>query len=127
MSTRTGPGGAPPRAPPPPRRCRRAVRNLLRPHGFKYGTATAVAHRESAEVLVQVPFHLALRLEDEAETRPVARQRRERTDGEGAGIPERIEEARPCAELCKAGLAPRQMIVFRARGFIEQGARGRGT
>ena len=47
-------------------------------------------------------------------------QRRERADGEGAGIPQRVEQARARAELLQARLAPGQMIGLLARGVEQQ-------
>src|SRR5215472_12019654 len=72
---------------------RGAVRDFLRPHGFKYGTAAVVPWRQPAEVVVQMPFHLALGLDHESEARPIAGQRRERADGEGSGVPQGTEKA----------------------------------
>src|SRR5205823_11003653 len=50
-------------------RGRRAMRDLLRPHGLQYRTAASVACRESAEVVIEVPLDLTLGLGQEPEAR----------------------------------------------------------
>ena len=109
MSARTGRGSR--RAPGACRASRRArspppasLRSIAR--------LRTSLRRESAEVLVEMALDLPLGLGDEAEAR---RDRRasggQRADREGAGVPERIEQARPRAEFLQARLAPGQVIA----------------
>src|SRR5580704_14565265 len=102
----------------------RTVSDLFGSHGFKYGTAAGIARREPAEVLIEVALHLTLGLDDEAETGAVTHEGGQCADGEGAGVPERVEQARPRAELPEARLAPGEMIGFRARRGQQHAARG---
>src|SRR5580692_10678864 len=74
--------------------CSRAVRDLLRPHRFKYGTAADITRRQSAKVFIEMSLDLALGLGHEAEAGAILGERCERADREGAGIPERVEQAR---------------------------------
>jgi hypothetical protein len=48
------------------------VCDLIGSHCLKYGTAAGIIRRKSREVFIQMTFHLPLRLDDEAEARPVA-------------------------------------------------------
>src|SRR5215468_2071903 len=88
----------------------RTVFDLLRPHGFKYGTAAAIARRKSVQMLIEMSLDLALRLGDEPEAGAVAEQRGSCADEERARVPKRIEEARPRPELSEAAFAPGEMV-----------------
>src|ERR1700681_1870614 len=123
MRAHTGAG----RRAPAGSRGRRAMRDLFRPHGLKYRTAASVACRESAEVIIEVPLDLTLGLGYEPQAGAIAHQRGGRADGEGSGVPERIEETRPGGELFQARLTPREVIGFRARRGHQHVARRRGT
>src|SRR2546430_15569168 len=96
-------------------RGRRAMRDLLRPHGLQYRTAASVACRESAEVSIEVPLDLTLGLGHEPKAGSIPEQCGGGADGEGSGVPERIEETRPRSELLQARLTPPAMIGFGAR------------
>jgi len=100
------------------------MRDLLGSHGFKYGTAACIARWKSLEMLIEVTFDLSLRLGDEPEAGTVAEQSGAGADEEGARVPQRIEEARPCGELPESHLAPRQVVRFGAGGRQEHRARG---
>src|SRR2546430_17283630 len=91
------------------------MRDLLRPHGLKYRTAASVACRESVEVILEVPLDLTLGLGHEPQAGAIPQQRGGGADGEGSGVPERIEETRPRAELLQARLPPREGTGFGAR------------
>src|SRR6516164_9797240 len=101
----------------------RTMRDLLGSHGFKYGTAACIARWKSLEMLIEVTFDLSLRLGDEPEAGTVAEQSGAGADEEGARVPQRIEEARPCGELPESHLAPRQVVRFGAGGRQEHRAR----
>src|SRR5215469_2384027 len=93
----------------------RAMRDLLGPHGFKYGTAARITRGKSVEMLIEVPFYLSLRLGDEPQAGAVAEQSGSRADEERARIPEWIEQAWTRGKLAEPHLAPRQMVRLRAR------------
>ena len=100
------------------------MRDLLGSHGFKYGTAACIARWKPVEMLIQVPFDLSLRLGNEPQTGTVTEESGTRSDEEGARVPERIEQARPCSELPEPHFAPREMVRLRARRRQEHRARG---
>src|SRR5579862_7698506 len=83
-----------------------AMRGLIRAHLMHDGATAQVTGRQSAEMLIEMPFDLPLRLDHEPETGPIAREGGERPDKEGAGVPERIEQAGAGFELSQAALAP---------------------
>src|SRR5256885_1404929 len=55
----------------------RAVRHLIGAHCLKYGTAAAITRGQTREVLIEMTFDLALRLDDEAQACSVAHERGE--------------------------------------------------
>ena len=54
----------------------------------------ASSRGQAGEMLIEMAFDLPLGLGDEAEADAIAERGGERTDGERAGIPERIQKAR---------------------------------
>jgi hypothetical protein len=96
-------------------------------HRLEYRTTAGIIRREPCEMLVEMAFHLPLRFDDEAETRPVAKQRGQRADGERAGVPHGIQQARAGVELLQAGLAPGEVIGFLPGSLEKQLASCRGA
>ena len=78
-------------------------------------------------MIIEVPLDLTLGLGHEPQTGAIAHQRGGRADGEGSGVPERIEETRPGGELLQARLAPREVIGFGARRGHQHVARRGGA
>src|SRR2546421_4786976 len=98
----------------------RAVCHLVGPHCLKYRTAAAIARGQPPEVLIEMTFDLALRLDDKAQARPVAHERGQGADGKGARIPQGIQQARSRVELPQPRLAPGEVIGLLPRGLEEQ-------
>ena len=67
----------------------------------------------------QVLLDLSFRLDDEAQVDPIAGETRGDADHERARVPQRVEERDPVAELAEAGLRPREVLLFLARGLRE--------
>jgi hypothetical protein len=96
-------------------------------HRLEYRTTAGVIRREPCEMLVEMTFHLPLRFDDEAETRPVAQERGQRANGERAGVPHGIQQARAGVELLQASLAPGEVIGFLPGRLEKQLASCRGA
>src|SRR5262249_34852524 len=75
------------------------------------------------EVAVEMALDLTLGLGDEAEAGTITEERGAGAERERAGVPERVEETRPRAELPEARLAPGEGVRFGARRVHEQRAR----
>jgi adenylate kinase family enzyme len=67
---------------------------------------------------------LALGLGDEAKADLVAEASSHRADGESAGIPQWIKQARAVVQFLKALGAPSEVVLFFACGFVELSADG---
>src|SRR5713226_338012 len=68
---------------------------------------------------------LALGLGEEREIPLVAEGAGQGSDGERSGIPERVQQARPAAELADALGAPGEMVFLLARRLLERSPRRR--
>src|SRR6185437_11517866 len=75
--------------------------------------------RQAAEMLAEMALDLPLRLDHEPEAGPVTGERRDRTNKEGAGVPQRVEQAGTGMQVLQAALAPGEVIGLLA-GRIEQ-------
>ena len=65
--------------------------------GCDSGTCLAVDAPESVQkgaLMVEMPFDLTLRLDQESQAHGVARTSGEQANGEGAGVPQRVQQAR---------------------------------
>ncbi len=71
----------------------------------------------------EVLLHLALGLGEEGEIPPVAEQAGGRADGERSRVPQRIQQARPAAELADALGAPCEVVLFLACCLLQGLAR----
>ena len=72
---------------------------------------------------VEVLLDLALGLGEEREVPAVAQRAGERAHRERAGVPQRVEQARPAAELADALGAPREVVFLLARRLFQRLAR----
>ena len=63
----------------------------------------------------QMGLHLTLGFDDEAQAPGIAGTPCRQAEGEGAGVPQRVEQTRPVAQLAQALLGPGQVIGFFAR------------
>ena len=61
---------------------------------------------------IQMVFHLSLCFGHEAKTHAIAETTRDKSNSQRAGIPERIEQARPGIERFEATRGPREVIFF---------------
>ena len=64
------------------------------------------------QVAFEVPLHLGLGLGEETKAPPITRQSRNHSHRHRSPIPERIEGARPRAELIQPLPAPRQVVAL---------------
>jgi len=95
------------------------VRRFVVFHVRNYRTRGDIAGWKAVEVAFQVPLHLPLRLDDEAEADRGARPACQQADPEGARVPQRIQRARTSAQFAQALRCPHQMVGFFARGVLE--------
>jgi len=72
----------------------RAVFDLVCAHRPENGPAARIALGKPAQVIIEMPLDLALGLHHEAQACPITGQRGQRTDCEGARVPQRIEQTR---------------------------------
>ena len=96
---------------------------LVGAHRLDHGARAPVGGGQRLEVTRQVLLDLALGLGEEGEVPAVAERAGDSADRERAGVPERIEQARPAAELADALGAPREMVLLLARRLLERCAR----
>src|SRR5579863_10770132 len=75
-------------------------------------------------MIIEMTFDLSFGLDDEAEASPVTQECRGGAESEGAGVPQRVQQARLRPELPETRLAPGEMIGLRARGCQKQLACG---
>src|SRR5690606_35025915 len=78
------------------------VAHLVRLHLLEDAPAAFIVAWQALQMAIQVCLHLALGLDHEAQAQAVADQTGRGADGEGAGIPERIEQAGAVAQLLQA-------------------------
>jgi hypothetical protein len=88
ISQRTGPAAAARR-----RSARRRHGGLVGLHLVDDGARGGVGLRQAVEVAGQVLLDLALGLDDEAQAGAVAQPPGQQADAEGAGVPQRVEQA----------------------------------
>ena len=69
------------------------------------------------QMLAEVRLDLALGFHHEAQTYLVADQRGYGADGEAAGVPDRIQQARPAGKRVQTFAAPGQVIGFLGGGM----------
>ena len=93
---------------------------LVGAHRLDHRARAAVVRRQRLEVARQVLLDLALGLGEEGEVPAVAQRAGGRADGERAGVPERIEQARPAAELADALGAPGEVVLLLARRALQR-------
>ena len=86
--------------------------DLVGLHPFQDRAALLIMGRDLGQMVVEMILDLTFGLDHEAETPFVARQTRQRAQREGAGIPERIEQALAVAEFLQPLFAPGQMVVL---------------
>ena len=72
------------------------------------------------EVAAEVFFHLAFGLGKESEIPAIAQRAGGRAHGEGSRVPERIEQARPAAELLDALGAPGEVVLLFQRRLLQR-------
>ena len=101
------------------------VAGLVGLHGLEDAPRMRVAGRQAGEVLVEVGLDLALGLDHEAQVPAVAAQAGGHADGIAAGVPQRVEQARPAVEGGEAPGAPGQVVGFLLRRFQQLGAHRR--
>jgi hypothetical protein len=97
-----------------------AVGDLVISHCFEYRTTAVIVGGQALEVSVEMAFDLPLGLDDEAQTCPITGQSRDGTDHEGAGVPQRIEQAGAGPEFLQSGGEPGEVIGFLLRGIEEE-------
>src|SRR5258708_25756314 len=98
---------------------RRPPRSTLFPYTTLFRSANVVLG-QFAEVAGQVAFDLTFGLGEKREVPAITQRAGERTDGKGAGVPERIEETQTAAELPEAIGTPREMVLLLARGLLQR-------
>lgn len=96
------------------------MRDFIFSHLFQYGTTADITRWKPLQVSVEMSFDLSLGFHHKTQTCPITGQGRERADGEGACIPQWIQQTRPRFQLFQPGLAPGQMIRFLAGGLEQQ-------
>ena len=79
----------------------------------------SVSDLDTGEVLLDLPFRFGQKRKVPA----IAAYTRSRPHGEGAGIPERVQQARPALQFPDALRAPRQVILLLARRLLQLPAR----
>src|ERR1700753_3554531 len=79
---------------PAGRPCRIRMLDLIKAHGVHDRATFVIRAGQTLQVLIQMPFALPLRLGDKSQTGAIPEGRRRDADGEGAGIPQGIEQAR---------------------------------
>ena len=72
-------------------------------------------------------FHLALGLHHETQADAVACPPRSQADGKGAGIPERVQQTGPGAQIGQAVLGPGQVVGLLTPGRLHLGAQDRAA
>src|SRR5688500_20119770 len=90
--------------------------DLVRLHLLDDGAAARIVRRQSFEMGRQVALDLPLGFRHEPEARPVAEQPCQCADDDGARVPERVQEARPRAQLVEPVPAPGQVVAFLGGG-----------
>src|SRR6478609_3482148 len=93
----------------------RAVMRFVGGHALENRAALVILRGQAPQMVVQVRFHLPLRLGDEAEALRIADAGGEQADAEASRVPERREHARAAAELVEPRRAPREMVAFFSR------------
>src|SRR6185503_3695111 len=96
-----------------------AVARLVAAHGLDQGARARIAFRQRREVTREVLLDLALGLGEEREIPAIPGGAGGRADGQRARVPERIEQARPPAELADARGAPGEVVFLLARRALE--------
>src|SRR5262245_56466253 len=89
-------------------------------HRLDHGARALVAFRPRLQVAGEVLLDLPLGFGEEGEIPAVPQRAGGGADGERSRVPERIEQARPAAELADALGAPREMVLLLARGLLER-------
>src|SRR5881394_1341117 len=84
--------------------------DLVVAHRLDDGPAALIIDRQSLEMTLQMPFDLALRFRHESKACRVSEDRGRRANAERSGIPERVQYARPGAQLFQSSLAPGEVI-----------------
>ena len=99
-----------------------AVARLVGAHCLDHGARAPVGRGQRIEMTGQVLLDLTLGLGEESEIPAVAERAGESADRERPRVPERIQDARPAAELADALRAPGEMVLLLARRLLERGA-----
>ena len=100
-------------------------------HLREYGAAFLILRRQPVEVVVQVGFHLALRLGQKTKVPAISQRARDCAKAKRPAIPERIEQALAPTQFVDAALAPGQVVGLLARRLFQRRlnlriARGQG-
>ena len=93
-----------------------AVRGFVGLHLPHDGARRSVFGRQALQVPLEMRLDLAFRFRHEAETGAIAEAARHVADREGAGKPERIEQARTTAECVESLACPRKVVFLVSRG-----------
>ena len=75
-----------------------------------------VAQRQAFHVLGQMRFDLAFGLHHKAQADVVAQPARQQPHAKGAGVPQGVQERRPCAQLSEPLTRPGQVVAFLLAG-----------
>lgn len=98
---------------------------LVGAHLADDGSGTSVLDRNLLHVQVQMPFHLPLGFCNESQAAPVTRKAGDNADGEGARVPQGVQQAGAVIQFTQPLLAPGQMVRFLAGSLFQQGAGAR--
>jgi len=74
---------------------------------------------------LQMVLDLALGLRHEAQADAIAGARCRQADGEGAGVPERVQQAGAATQFVDAARGPGQVVDLFLRRMLERGAQSR--
>ena len=84
-------------------------------HLLDDGPSTDVRLRQALQMTVEMLDHLSFRFGHESQTGAVAGKAGEGTDREGSGVPQRVQQTGPAAQLPNALRAPSEMVRLFAR------------